>query len=100
MSHVQDAGPSSEGWRSQRIQSLRFRRTGVYVLGVASGLAVALFAPLLRPAARSAMRGGILIGRHGKKVASSLREEFEDLAAEARADLEREENGGIDQRDT
>jgi hypothetical protein len=45
---------------------------------------------MLRPAARSAVKAGIKVGRHAKKVGSSLKEEFEDIAAEAQADLDRQ----------
>ena len=65
-----------------------------YFWGAASGVAFALFAPLLRPAARSAVKGGIRFGRYAKKVASNVKEEFEDIAVEAQADLDREENAG------
>jgi hypothetical protein len=65
-------------------------RTGAYILGAASGVAFALFAPMFRPAARSAVKGGIQLGRYAKKVASNVKEEFEDIAMEAQADLDRE----------
>jgi hypothetical protein len=61
-------------------------------------LAVALFAPLLRPAGTRAIKGGIYVGRHAKKVASTLKEEFEDMAAEAQAQIEREEHSARDER--
>ena len=90
MSHAQDpAAPASEGWQTMR-QSRAPRRTMVYVTGVASGLALALFAPLLRPAARRAVKGGMRLSHQAKKVASSLKEEFEDIAAEAQAEIERD----------
>jgi hypothetical protein len=54
-------------------------------------VAFALFAPMFRPAAKSAIRGGIRVGRYAKKVAANVREEFEDLAVEAKAELDREE---------
>jgi Protein of unknown function (DUF5132) len=66
-------------------------RKSAYLIGAASGVALALFAPMLRPAAKSAIRGGIRVGRYAKKVASNVKEEFEDLAVEAKADLDREE---------
>ena len=71
-------------------------RKSAYLWGAASGVALALFAPLLRPAARTAVKGGMRVGRYAKKVASNVKEEFEDIAAEAQADLEREgtENDG------
>jgi hypothetical protein len=110
LSHAQEAGPSNEGGyvqrsndggyvqRSndggwvQRRQAMAPGRKSAYVLGIASGVAVALFAPLLRPAARSAVKGCIHIGRYSKKVASNLKEELEDITAEAHAEMDREEN--------
>jgi hypothetical protein len=65
-------------------------RTSAYFIGAASGVAFALFAPMFRPAARSAVKGGIQLGRYAKKVASNVKEEFEDIAMEAQADLDRE----------
>ena len=69
-------------------------RKSAYFWGAASGVAFALFAPLLRPAARSTVKGGIRLGRYAKKVASNVKEEFEDIAVEAQADLDREQNSG------
>jgi uncharacterized protein DUF5132 len=69
-------------------------RKSAYIWGAASGVAFALFAPMFRPAARSAVKGGIRVGRYAKKVASNVKEEFEDIAAEAQSDLNREENSG------
>jgi hypothetical protein len=45
---------------------------------------------MFRPAARSAVKGGIQLGRYAKKVASNVKEEFEDITMEAQADLDRE----------
>ena len=61
-------------------------------MGAASGIAFALFAPLLRPAARSAVKGGIRVGRYAKKVAANIKEEFEDIAMEAQADIDSKDN--------
>ena len=69
-------------------------RKSAYFWGAASGVAFALFAPMLRPAARTAVKGGIRVGRYAKKVASNVKEEFEDIAVEAQADLDREEHPG------
>jgi hypothetical protein len=66
-------------------------RWRAYLVGGASGVALALAAPLLRPAMRSAVKGGILIGRYAREVGSSLKEQFEDIAAEAEADLDHEQ---------
>ena len=92
MSHEQETGPSNEGGGVQTKQARTPGRKSAYLLGAASGLAVALFAPLLRPAAKTAVKGGIRVGRYAKKVASNVKEEFEDLAAEAQADVDREES--------
>jgi hypothetical protein len=68
-------------------------RKSAYFWGAASGVVFALFAPILRPAARSAVKGGIRVGRYAKKVASNIKEEFEDIASEAQADLNSEGKG-------
>ena len=67
-------------------------RKSAYFWGAASGVAFALFAPLLRPAARSAVKGGIRVGRYAKKVAANIKEEFEDIAMEAQADIDNKDN--------
>jgi len=69
-------------------------RKSAYLWGAASGVAFALFAPMFRPAARSAVKGGIRVGRYAKKVASNVKEEFEDIAVEAQAEIAREEGAG------
>jgi hypothetical protein len=92
LSHELEAGPAVVGGKVQTTPSKMPGRKGAYLLGAASGVALALFAPLLRPAARTAVKGGIRVGRYAKKVASNVREELEDIAAEAQADLDREEN--------
>jgi hypothetical protein len=69
---------------------------GVFFWGAASGLALAVAAPLLgrqaRPVVRGAIKGGILAGRYVQKTASSLKEDVEDITAEAKADLDIERN--------
>jgi hypothetical protein len=66
----------------------------VFFWGAASGLAFAFAAPLLskqaRPAVRGAIKGGLLAGRYVQKVASSVKEDVQDLSAEAKADLDAE----------
>ena len=100
MSHEeQSIPPSTENGTAQAKPKGRGRgiMTGpksAYFWGAASGVAFALFAPMLRPAARSAVKGGIRVGRYAKKVASNVKEEFEDIAVEAQADLDREEKAG------
>jgi hypothetical protein len=93
----QSTPPSTERGTAQAKPRGRGIMTGpksAYFWGAASGVAFALFAPMLRPAARSAVKGGIRVGRYAKKVASNVKEEFEDIAVEAQADLDREENAG------
>ena len=100
MSHEeQSTPPSTESGTSQikpkgRGRGIMTGPKSVYFWGAASGVVFALFAPMLRPAARSAVKGGIRVGRYAKKVASNVKEEFEDIAVEAQADLDREENAG------
>jgi len=65
-------------------------RMSAYLVGGASGLVLALAAPFLRPVMRSAVKGGILVGRYARQVGSSVKEEFEDIVAEAEADIEKE----------
>jgi hypothetical protein len=45
---------------------------------------------MLRPAARTAVKGGLRVGRYAKKLAANVKEEFEDIAMEAQADLDGE----------
>ena len=92
MSHEQDALTADSG-NSQQKTAQRRKTPGVksaYLWGAASGIALAVFAPMLRPTAKTVVKGGIKIGRYAKKVGSNLKEEFEDIAAEAQADLDRE----------
>jgi Protein of unknown function (DUF5132) len=75
---------------SARPSANRSGRWRAYLVGGASGVALALAAPLLRPAMRSTVKGGILIGRYARQVGSGLKEQFEDIVAEAEADLDQE----------
>jgi hypothetical protein len=45
---------------------------------------------MLRPVAKSTIKGGIKVGRQAHKVASNIKEEFEDIASEAQAELNRD----------
>jgi len=91
VNHEQTETPSSGAKAKRGIMS---SPKSAYVWGAASGVALALFAPMFRPAARSAVKGGIKVGRYAKKVASNVKEEFQDIASEAQADLEGEQNPG------
>jgi Protein of unknown function (DUF5132) len=92
--HSQPPSTAAESGNSQAKTNARANaavRRSAYLWGAASGVALALFAPVFRPAARSAVKGGIRVGRYTKKLASNVKEEFEDIASEAQADLDREE---------
>jgi hypothetical protein len=70
----------------------------VFFWGAASGLALAFAAPLFgrqaRPLVRGAIKSGIAAGRYVQKVSSTVKEDVQDLAAEARADLNSENDNG------
>jgi hypothetical protein len=89
MDHEQNEAPST-GLKEK--SGMITSRKSAYIWGAASGVVLALFAPMLRPAARSTVKSGIKFGRYAKKVAENVKEEFQDIAAEAQADLNREEN--------
>jgi hypothetical protein len=71
------------------------RRSGknLFLWGAASGIGFALFAPMLsqqaRPALREIVKGGIKAGRYVTKLSSQIKEDVEDLTAEAKADLDK-----------
>jgi hypothetical protein len=71
------------------------RRSGknLFLWGAASGIGFALFAPLLseqvRPALREIVKGGIKAGKYVTKLSSQIKEDVEDLTAEAKADLDK-----------
>jgi hypothetical protein len=75
---------------NRRGQRSTYGRRSAYLMGAASGLVLALAAPFLRPLMRSTVKGGILVGRYARQVGSGLREDFEDIVAEAQADLDKE----------
>jgi hypothetical protein len=71
------------------------RRSGknLFFWGAASGLGAAILAPLIsqsaRPALREIVKGGIKAGRYAQKLGSQIKEDVEDLTAEAQADLDK-----------
>ena len=67
------------------------RRTGTYMVGLASGIVLALSGPLLRPIMRSVVKGGIVVARYARQVGSGIKEDFEDIVSEAEAALEKEQ---------
>jgi hypothetical protein len=85
----QKQAPIKTGGNRVRQKSAYGRRSA-YLMGAASGLVLALAAPFLRPVMRSTVKGGILVGRHARQVGSGLKEEFEDIVAEAQADLDKD----------
>jgi hypothetical protein len=58
------------------------------VSGVALAAAAPLFSKQLRPVVRGAIKGGIASGRYVRKVAEGMKEDLQDLSAEAKADLD------------
>ena len=66
----------------------------LFFLGAASGLTLAMTAPLFgkqaRPAVRGAIKGGLLAGRYFQRVATSIKEDVQDLTEEAKSDLDLE----------
>ena len=70
----------------------------VFFLGAASGLAAALAVPLFgkqaRPVVRGAIKGGIAAGRYVRRVASTVKEDVQDITSEAKADLDLEDDLG------
>jgi hypothetical protein len=86
----------SENGRSNVLSAAHANGRGkrLFFWGAASGLAFTVAAPLLskqaRPALREIMKGGLVAGKYIRKTASNLKEQVEDIAAEAKADLDRE----------
>jgi hypothetical protein len=80
------SGGSSSGRRSGK---------NLFIWGAASGIGFALFAPLFsrqaRPALREFVKGGIKAGRYVTELSSQIKEDVEDLTAEAKADLDKQE---------
>ena len=64
---------------------------GTFALGVTAALAARAFAPALgriaRPALRGALKQGIILSQGAQVRAAGLREDLEDLMAEAQAEL-------------
>ena len=59
----------------------------IFFLGVASAGAVKVLLPTVgkavRPIAKEAIKGGVVLGREVQAMAESVKEEIEDMAAEA-----------------
>jgi sensor domain CHASE-containing protein len=84
-SDASDAGNKRSSGRTSK---------GGFLWGAVSGIAVAAAAPLfskqLRPAVRGAIKGGIATGRYVQKISQGVREDLQDLTAEAKADLDKD----------
>ena len=67
---------------------------GTFALGVSAALAARAFAPALgrwaRPAVRGAIKQGIILSQGAQVRMSEMREDIEDLVAEARDDVRRD----------
>jgi hypothetical protein len=67
-------------------------RAAVFALGVVAASALRAYGPalgrLLRPVVKETIKGGLVAGRELQTLADEVREELEDVAAEARAEVE------------
>jgi hypothetical protein len=63
---------------------------GATVLAAAVIPVLPVLAKAARPSARAALKTGILLAERGREIMAEASEEFEDILAEARADLQRE----------
>ena len=67
---------------------------GTFALGVGAALAARAVGPALgrwvRPVARGALKQGIILSQGAQLRAAQMREDLEDLVAEAREDARRE----------
>ncbi len=76
------------------------RRVGKsgFFWGAASGLAVAFAVPLMgkraRPAVKGAIKGGLVAGRYVQRVAATFKEDVQDITAEAKSDMDKENPDG------
>lgn len=66
--------------------------------GIAIGLGIGavglVLVPALRPAAKAALKSGILLFEKGREMAAEAGEALEDIVAEARADLAGQDSMG------
>jgi hypothetical protein len=73
----------------------KVKSKGDFLLGALSGVAAAVIAPLftkqLRPVVRGAIKGGIVTGRYVQRAAEGVVEDFQDITAEAKAELAEQE---------
>jgi hypothetical protein len=57
------------------------------VLFLAGVVAAPIVKPVLRPVAREAVKGGLMLSNYVHKLALEVREDLEDLTAEAAAEI-------------
>lgn len=61
----------------------------IFLLGAgAAALFKAIGAPILRPVVKGVVKGGIVLGRQVQEYAAEVTEEFQDVAAEASAEID------------
>jgi hypothetical protein len=69
------------------------------LIGAAAVLAAPIVIPMvtaaMRPLARAAIRGGLIAYERGKVIVAEAQEDFEDLMAEAKAEMAHESEEGI-----
>jgi hypothetical protein len=86
----QDVNPE----QTAKATSSQGHSSKAFFWGALSGVAAAAALPLLskqaRPAVRGLVKGGMKAGRYVQQVAASVKEEVEDIAAEAKSDLDAE----------
>lgn len=63
---------------------------GATVLAAAAIPAIPVIARAARPGARAAIKTGLMLAERGREIMAEASEEFEDILAEARAELKRD----------
>lgn len=63
---------------------------GATVLAAAAIPAIPIIARAARPGARAAIKTGLMLAERGREIMAEASEEFEDILAEARAELKSE----------
>src|SRR5207249_8762124 len=78
--HLKQSGNGSAEEPATLARNGSQSRKSAFFWGATAGIAVLAAAPLLRPAARGAVKAGLRFGRQAKQMGVSLKEEFEDIA--------------------
>ncbi|MDT7815500.1 MAG: hypothetical protein QOH35_498 [Acidobacteriaceae bacterium] len=90
----QDSSKPAQAETTSHAEKINHGGKKLFFWGAASGLTLAMTAPLFskqaRPAVRGAIKGGLLAGRYFQRVASSIKEDVQDLTEEAKSDLDLE----------